>query len=165
MSSDEHWLPSLLLLEDFDGAWPAYLAAVLAAFERDFGADRPLFRGKRMAVKRHPLMEGMSATFWHLISEGSGETERVPDLRRCERIAWPMAVLRAADDAQRVRVWEERDPKRGRKVLIALPDFSYLVVLDDRGEYVLPWTAYPVERDHSRRKLAKRFNDARAQKC
>lgn len=165
MSFEAPWLPALMMLEDHQGDWHTYLAALLARFEADFGADRPSFRGKRMAIKRHPLVDGMPATFWHFISEGSGEANRVPDLRRCERIGWPMAILDAADRERGVHVWEERDPKRGAKILLALPDFSYLVVVDDRGDYVLPWTAYPVEREHSRRKLAKRFADATNQKC
>ncbi len=50
--------------------------------------------------------------------------------------------------------------KRGsdERILIALPDFSYLVVLADRGDFVLLWTAYPVEHDHQKRKLWKECN-------
>ncbi len=32
---------------------------------------------------------------------------------------------------------------------------SYLVVQADRGEYILPWTAYPVDRPPGRWKLQK----------
>jgi len=41
--------------------------------------------------------------------------------------------------------------------LLALVDFSYLVVVVDRGSYVLPWTAYYVEQEHSRTKLRTEF--------
>ncbi len=40
-----------------------------------------------------------------------------------------------------------------RRIVMAIPDFSYVVVLADRGSYVLLWTAYYVEHDHRRRKL------------
>lgn len=132
-------------------------SAVHAVFARDFEGARPHFRGKRLGLKRHPLIDGMCATFWHMISEGQGERDRTPDLRRCERIAWPLAILMAADDEAMILSWKEHDPKRGTKILLALPDFSYLVVLDDRRDYVLPWTAHPVEREHSRRKLENRY--------
>ena len=164
MSPNSSWLPALLLLEDFGGDWAAYRKEALRIFERDFGGERPDFRGKRMGMKRQPLIEGMPATFWHLISEGTGETERIPDLRRCERIAWPLAILKSVELDGRVLVWDEEDPRRGPKVLLALPDFSYLVVVDDRGDFVLLWTAYPVEREHQRKKLAKRYHDAQTQK-
>ena len=70
-------------------------------------------------------------------------------------------MLLAAEDERRVLVWEERDPRQGAKFLLTLPDFSYLFVVDDREEFVLPWTAYPVEHEHSRRKLRMRFEQAR----
>jgi hypothetical protein len=41
------------------------------------------------------------------------------------------------------------------RILLAPPDFSYLVVLKDRGDYVLLLTAYCVEHAHHRRKLKK----------
>ncbi|MGR6756525.1 hypothetical protein ACU6QO_01760, partial [Aeromonas veronii] len=34
---------------------------------------------------------------------------------------------------------------------------GYLVVLDDRGEYILPWTAFFIEHEHERRKYNKRW--------
>ena len=36
--------------------------------------------------------------------------------------------------------------KRGTedRYILALSDFSYVVVIADRGEFVLPWTAYCV---------------------
>lgn len=161
MTLDRSWLPPLIQLEDFGGDWSAYLNAVLGVFDRDFGGSRPDFRGKRMGLKRHPLVDGMPATFWHMISEGKGEDQRTPDMRRCERIGWPRAMLLAAEDENRVLVWEEPDPRRGLKYLLTLPDFSYLFVIDDRGDYVLPWTAYSVEHEHGRRKLRVRFEQAR----
>jgi hypothetical protein len=50
-------------------------------------------------------------------------------------------------------VWWETTRKRERRIVVALPDFSYVVVLANRKGYVLPWTAYPVEREHRRKKL------------
>ena len=158
------WLPPLVLLEDYDGDVERYFSKVKSIFNRDFMEQRPLFRGKRMGLKRMPEIEGMSATFWHFVSSGKGEDNRLHDFRRWERIGWPMAIMRVVD-SEWVRTWEEDDPKRGRKVLIALLDFSYLVVVDDRGDFVLPWTAYPVEEEHSRRKLHTRFQMATSQKC
>lgn len=41
--------------------------------------------------------------------------------------------------------------------MIALGDFSYVVVLADRGDYVLLWTAYCVEMEHRRQKLRREY--------
>jgi len=50
-------------------------------------------------------------------------------------------------------VWWRKERKGAGRMLIALLDFSYVVVLADRGEYILLWTAYCVEQEHRRRKL------------
>ena len=42
--------------------------------------------------------------------------------------------------------------------MLALPDFSYLVVVADRGDYVLPWTQYHVDRKHSREKYRMEYD-------
>ena len=38
-----------------------------------------------------------------------------------------------------------------------MSDFSYVVILDERDDFVLLWTAYFVEKDHQRNKFAKEF--------
>ena len=54
-------------------------------------------------------------------------------------------------------MWENRrnSAKKGpaNRWVVALEDFSYVVILDDRGDYLLPWTAYTVEEEHRRKKL------------
>ena len=48
-------------------------------------------------------------------------------------------------------------PRTLSRILIWLESEQYLVVLTDRGEYILPWTAYQVTRDHQQRKLQKEY--------
>lgn len=38
-------------------------------------------------------------------------------------------------------------------MILALEDFSYVVVVAVRKDYALPWTAYAVQHEHRRRKL------------
>lgn len=152
------WLPSLIQLGDYGGDWEAYLKAVHRKFQDDFVHRRlPDFRGQRMSVKRHPIVNGLEATFWHFISEGStGEDNRTPDLRRCERIAWPRPIIEAVDSG-RIRVWPTLRRGRELRMVLAVEDFSYVVVLAVREDYVLPWTAYAVEHEHRRRKLRRDY--------
>lgn len=162
MSVSTDWLPPLLLLDDDAGDWEAYLERLHQQFVADFVDSRPGWPGKRVNLKRHPEHEGKSATFWHMISTGEREADRLPDFRRCERIAWPRAMIDAFDGAEpdaaepRIVWWQEERWNENRYNL-ALPDFSYVVIVADRGEYVLPWTAYWVEQEHRRRKLRKAF--------
>ena len=80
------WLPALVLLETYGGNWPAYEEALYEVYLNDFVRQETYFRGNKIALKRHPELKGKAATFWHIISEGTVETERLPDLRRCELI-------------------------------------------------------------------------------
>lgn len=156
--ADTSWLPSLL---PFD--WNDYvrsLKAAYAVFQRDFGSEksRPPFQGRRLGLKRYPEFEGKSATFWHFITEGPVEANRTPARDRIERIPWPKPmILEAAAADPRVRVWSTLRGTTLRWV-IAVGDFSYVVILDDRGEYLLPWTAFTVEQEHRRAKLRKEWN-------
>lgn len=163
------WLPDLV---EFD--WNRYeesLNRAYAVFTRDFGtqSERPNFRGKRMGLKRHPEFEGKSATFWHFVTEGPDEPDRVPDRERVERIAWPKAMLiEAAAASGRVVMWANERRRSGHakstRWVVALDTFGYVIVVDEREEYVLPWTAYVVDGDHRQEKLRKEYDAWKAQK-
>lgn len=157
-SRPEQWLPELVELSRCRGDWQAYVELLYACFREDFIDSVPQFPHRRWAMKRYPEYKGKEATFWHIISEGDDEAERLPDLRRCERIRWPRSIIDAFQ-SQRVRAWEQR--RRGeRRIVLALPDFSYVVVLADRGSYVLLWTAFNVDRAHQRRRYEREYHAA-----
>lgn len=157
------WLPPLVTLSEANGDWKEYVERIYAWFYNDFIASQPVFEQRRCVCKRHPQIRGKAATFWHLISEGRTEDDRTPDLRRCERIRWPRQVIERPP-ADGVLVWRsDRSGDRDR-VVIALADFSYVVVLADRTEYFVLWTAYCVERKHRRGKLRKEYERYTARK-
>lgn len=128
-------LPPLVLLEDYQSNWDEYLEAIYQFFCQDFVPSKPNFEGKRFALKRHPVIKGKEATFWHIISEGAVADEQLPDLRRCERIRWPHPMIEAVK-SKYVKCWKNKR-KEEERIVIALEDFSYVVMLADRGEYIL----------------------------
>ncbi len=154
MATDD-WLPPLMEFNDYGGDWNAYLDAIYAAFRKDFVTCKPSFRGRRLGLKRHPEYDGKEATFWHMTSEGSVEEERIPDFRRCERIRWPRPLIEHEAEPE-VLVWIERRGANDERIHIYLPDERYLVVLADRGNYILPWTAFYIEHENGHRKYLKR---------
>jgi hypothetical protein len=157
MSDSPDWLPPLVLFSAYDGDWNRYLEAIYAWFKQDFIDSKPLFQGRRLGLKRHPMTYGKEATFWHMIQEGEVEEERTPDFRRCERIRWPKPIIEQDSDPA-IKIWRNY---RGREVRVCLwlvPE-NYLVILADRGDYILPWTAYLVEQPHRRQKLQKEYEE------
>lgn len=139
VAHDLSWLPALVEYDQQED-WLVYIERIYALFKRDMLDSRPPFRGRRLGLKKHPLFEGKEATFWHMITEGPEEAKRVPVFDRCARVQWPRAMIAAAD-TDRVLCWSYLKKNKPR-IGIALPDFSYKVVLDDRGDYLLPWTAF-----------------------
>lgn len=154
-NSHPEWLPALMTLAEYSGNFPTYLEAVYQAFRADFVNSFPTYPAKRFALKRHPMSDGKEATFWHLVSSGPNEEERLPDLRRTERIRWPRPIIESLG-SDRIHSWKNRRGNQERLV-IAIDDFSYVVILEDRTDYVLLWTAYFVEETHRREKLAREY--------
>jgi hypothetical protein len=163
MSNQFNWLPPTVLFTDYGGDWPKYLEGLYSFFKKDFIQNKlPKFAGKRMGLKRHPLLDGKEATFWHIITEGKVEDERLPEMRRCERIRWPRAIIeQAANINANIKIWKNirsNQKRRGEsRICLWFEKKEYLVVLADRGDYILPWTAYPVTMGHGKRKLQKEY--------
>lgn len=155
MNSKPDWLPELVLLNNYDGNWDRYLSAIYNFFYEDFVATTPSYRGIKLSLKRHPIVNGKEATFWHLISKGKNEEERIPDLRRCERIRWPKPIIENDKDPV-IKVWQNRR-KTDTRILLWFEDEDYLVVLTERDGYLLLWTAYLVTQNHQKRKLQKEY--------
>lgn len=149
------WLPPLVLLSDHKGDWEAYVEVLYGYYQQDFVRGRPIFYGKNVQTKRHPLEQSKEATFWHLISEGSVEADRLPDLRRCERIRWVRPTIEHTTD-EAVKVWENQR-QGGTRVCIWCEAAEFLVILAKRSTYFILWTAYPVIEEHRKRKLRKEY--------
>ena len=151
------WLHPLVLFDDFDGHWPSYEEAIYRYFRQDFVDSYPLFQGREVRLKRGPLVKGKELTFWHLVSEGGMEEDRLPDLRRCERIRWPRPIIEHVQDTA-VKLW--RNCRRQEvRICLWLEDWEYLVILAVRRSSVILWTAYPVFEDHRKRKLRKEYDE------
>jgi len=149
------WLPALVLLQDHNGDWNRYVAALYVYFKQDFMDSAPIFEGKSLALKRYPLNQGKEATFWHIISAGKAEQDRLPDLRRCERIRWPCPIIEHSPEPV-IKIWENQR-KGEMRVCLWLERQEYLVILARRKTYTLFWTAYPVTQPHAKRKLQKEY--------
>lgn len=156
MNNMPDWLPPLVLFEICSGNWEKYLELLYAYFKKDFIESKPTFRGTKLGLKRDPITQGKEATFWHFISEGDEETDRVPDFRRCERIRWPRPIIENGVEPS-VKIWEN-ERKGDRRICLWLEQQEYLVILSKRKNYILPWTAYMVTKEHHKHKLQKEYD-------
>jgi len=157
MTDKPTWLPPLVCLEDYKGDWKQYIEAIYQYFISDFVTTKVLFNGKAIGLKRYPLLDGKEATFWHMTSIGKIETERTPDLRRCERIRWPRPTIEHNTEKQ-IKCWPNQHRGENR-IVFWLFEEDYVVILAERNGYLVLWTSYMVLYDHQRRKLQKEHED------
>jgi hypothetical protein len=140
------WLPPIA---EFDGDWDRYCDGLYDHFEDSLRQAR--FFGIRVGRRRAPVVDGKPDGFWHVTSEGwlKGSDERIPDLRRCERVPW-IAPMISACGTDRVLCWANTRPsaRGGTSIVIALPTYEYAVILRARsgssGPYMMLVTAFPL---------------------
>lgn len=160
MFGEEIQLPQLIELDSFNGDWSGYIEAVYKIFKQDFVDTKPAFRGQTLGLKRYPLVDGKEYTFYHFTHSGDIEDERKPDLRRCERIGWPKVLIENCDKFE-LKVWEQKR-KGEKRICIWLEfehDIDYVVILAERNGYLLPWTAFVLQREHERRKKQREYEE------
>jgi hypothetical protein len=156
-------LPGLITLQEFGDDFDAYLEAVYEIFRDSFVTRKPVFQGRTLGLKAHPVIEGKEYTFWHMISKGESEAERDPDLKRMERIRWSPEMINGAEHPY-LKVWRNIRAGGQESILIWHDAENFLVVLRDRGNYLLPWTAYPVSYRNMKAKLMKEYKAYTASK-
>ncbi len=159
-------VPPLLKWSGDTAEWENYLDRVYSLFLSLFVHANHLFLGKPVKARWAPSHDNKHFSFWHVISE-RGETkseeDRLPNLQRCERIAWLGYVLENAAD--RSHVWCWRNTRRGthgvaKNYLLYLHQERYLIVLAEKDDCFLLVTAYPVESNHTHTKLQREKNSS-----
>lgn len=155
--SEYNWLPDIISYDDFNGNWDNFLESIYTIFHRDFVETKPIFRGTPLALKRYPMINNKEATFWHMISEGPTEQEKIPNIRRCERVPWAKPVVENCDCGV-MKIWRNRRKNEDR-IIIWFEEKEFLVVLADRKTYKIFWTCYNVTEEHRKRKLNKEYED------
>ncbi|GHT43555.1 hypothetical protein FACS189438_0990 [Bacteroidia bacterium] len=150
-------LPALIELFQYDGNFELYNNAVYEIFKNDFVLNKPVYEGKKLRLKARPYMEGKEYTYYHFTHSGDDESERTPDLRRMERIGFPKPMIDASR-SDKLKTWRNRRGTKDR-ILILHEEEKYLVVLEDRKDYILPWTAYLIEHESRLKRLVKEYEE------
>lgn len=132
--------PELVSFNTFGGDWPAYEVELHRIFMEEIAKGRLTFRDLPVNCRRLPETAGRWASFWHLVQEGPVEDDRLPDLRRCERIRWVRWMIENALSHPEISEWQNTRGTEPNTLLWYRED--YLVVLARRGGYWLLRTAY-----------------------
>jgi hypothetical protein len=160
MNSIKGFLPKLIFLENHKGDYSRFIEEVYSIFKMDFVDSKPIFRGKSLGLKIHPLIQGKEYTFYHFTNTGPDENDRKPDIRRCERIGWAKPSIEKCDEWS-LKVWPQKRNGKNR-ICIWLecenePD--YIVILEVKNDYILPWTAFTLDYNNAKRKKQKEYEE------
>lgn len=164
MSVNINLLPEIIPFNNF-GNWDVYMDVLYAIFKRDFIDSKPKVGQVLFRLKYQPVFQDRAYTFYHMTHKGNIEDERIPDMRRSERVPWCRPTIENAD-AYNLCFWEE-ERKGHHRVCIWLQaedengnidiEDNYFVILEVRADYVLPWTAFCAEYNHQIRKKTKEY--------
>lgn len=155
--------PDLMRLADH-ADWEAYEDALYAVYLQTVAHAGLRFKGDPVKVRYMPESKRKGYGFWHLISEAPdqsnrAEEERIPDLRRCERVRWVAWCIQQANASAAGFSWWENQRGRETHVVIWAEAHDFAVVLAKRQtqqgpRFYLLKTAYCLH-SHTMRKFAK----------
>lgn len=155
--SDKLVFPELVFLNSYNGDFKLYFEAVYDIFKKSFITSQPRYEGLNVYTQKHPMVDGIHRTFYHITHEGEIEHDRIPDFRRMERIRYPKFCIENLPHDE-LLVWEKTVGPDNR-VHILNPIERYLVVLTERDGYYLFWTAYYIEYNHNLRKKLQEYQE------
>lgn len=95
--------PDLMEFSNYGGDWAAYEDAIYAEYLSTVAHAGLLLWGVQVNVRYIPATKHKGYGFWHLISEAPSknnrnEDDRIPDLKRCERIRWVAWCIQNVDN-------------------------------------------------------------------
>lgn len=127
-------LPIICTLDDVGGVWDDFEEVIYQVFKDDFIHSQSCFRGKNVAIINEKQYKNKERSFWHIVSEGKDDSNRLPNLRRCERVSWVKFLIEICESScSTVNVWTAFHNKSKRnRIYIWCPRVDYIVVLEDR---------------------------------
>ncbi len=134
---------SLPEIYEFHGDWSSYVEELYDIYLDDIVNNSSLrFDSLPIRTRFKPLTDNKGYGFWHIISDGEEEDDRVPDMRRCECLPWVShCISKALRPPAPIHWWKN---KRGTNthIIILSEVEGFVVVLAQRKGYNLLKTAY-----------------------
>jgi hypothetical protein len=147
-------IPELITLSHYQGDIEIYLEAVYQIYLSEIVSANLLFLELPIRCQYKPPFKNKHFGFWHLVSEGKKEEDRIINLRRCERIKWISYVLQNAHDFSIIKCWQN-ERFGNTHIVLWMHQYDFLVILARRKTYLVLKTAYPVTERYQIKKLEK----------
>lgn len=129
-----------------------YVDALYAIFKRDFIDHQIIFDGKNVDIIHEKYYQEKERSFWHLISEGEHDADRTPVSFRAGKIPWARKLIEENGDCDEHKIWKKLNVKNNKtRIYIWCETINYMVILEDRGEWIKLITAYPVQKYNVKR--------------
>jgi hypothetical protein len=134
---------SLPLIYEFHGNWTTYVEELYDMYLDDIVNNTSLkFNTLPIKTRFKPMTDGKGFGFWHIISDGEEEDDRVPDMRRCESLPWVSYCISTATKPPSPVCWWRNKRGTNTHIVILNEDEDFVVVLAERKDYYLLKTAY-----------------------
>ena len=134
---------NLPLIYEFHGDWTTYVEELYDIYLDDIVNNRLLnFNNLPIKTRFKPMTEGKGYGFWHIISDGEEEDDRLPDMRRCESLPWVSYCISTAKKPPAPITWWRNKRGSNRHIVILNEEEGFVVVLAERKDYYLLKTAY-----------------------
>ena len=168
------WLPKTATVNP----WRVDTYEVLyAIFCRDIRDHNLKYSGNAVWIFR-VLEDGKERIFWHLTTRNTKrqkiprrkrkfypkgqeytETERLPDLRRCERLPWVKPLIEHPTEPE-VTAWDYEEGDQTVKTYIWIKDYDFVVIMkkypDGRRRLI---TSFYVDRSFKRKDFERKYTN------
>jgi hypothetical protein len=134
-------LPDLIPFSNYSN-WELYVEIIYKIYIDEIVNGNLHFSGLPIHYRFIPKTDGKGFGFWHLISEGKDEENRLPSMERCERIRWVKWILEESCSNKDIR-WFETQRASSANIVLWNPAIHYAVILGRRTNYLLLLTAFP----------------------
>ena len=139
------WFSLRLESSFFKGDLEKYKDALYKVFKRDFVDNTVFCKGIKVDIIHEKYFEDKERSFWHIISEGGKDEDRVPVSGRAEILPWIKSLIEESGDCSEYRSWTKyHDKTKHDRLYIWCIANDFLVVLENRKSHYKLITAFPV---------------------
>ncbi|MCX5991269.1 MAG: hypothetical protein NTZ04_02910 [Chloroflexi bacterium] len=148
------WLPDLFPVDPWISTT---YEALYRLFQKDFVESQPVYKGQTVWI--FPEKEdGKEKIFWHLTTRDEKEAgERLPDLRRSERLPWVRPMLNQTERPEAL-AWDYEEGDGTVKTYVWLENYDFVVILKkypNTSRRLI--TSFWVEYGNAKTKLRKKY--------